>query len=1156
MKVIKDICMPLNKQYFLTDEPKINLQEDDAFGHIYYSRALFEILEKSQNKSPYAIGLYGKWGVGKTSIINGLQHIINKSNASRKNKSTHNYKSVILDTWEYTEENFRREFLLDLSAKFDYSDYIKNRLTTKRIIESKEAPQFDKKRVKSIFTQLFLFAAIWAIVSYGFNYILSFITDQEVISEYLPILTGLIFALLSTVQDNIKQIFSFHTSIQETDKAVHPDEFRDLFSDIIKDKLVLDGENDRLLIILDNLDRVKEDVVIQILGAIKTFLQVPKCIYLLPCDDKGLKQHIISKRSGVSQSEIMSEKDASEYLRKFFQTTLTVRDLLAEDIESFTDDILDKMIIFDLPIDISDDDLDLNVVSNKNKNDVALVFRVAIAKNPRRIIHFANKLSANYLLANEKGKDDPNLLNSILLNLGFLAKISIIEENWPGFYSIIVENPDILRQLRTYFITENDDQLPILFKDNINNANSIISKEWNESLKDFLGRTNIIHSDFVSDFVRFKKRTSISNIFDYYTFHDAALTKDTATVINSLKHPETDIKTAFKELIYEARKRHRDTDTAAVLSISTCIIYSLNKIEKIDDKFKEFLANETSELLSKNIYSGSILDVGISDLLHVLTFSTRKESSNKIIERIIQQIDFDPISGETEHILNKICEYSNVVSIPNREIIRIKLDALSDYSDPILTYLRDLSVRIIEKDKDFILSILPQKFYRKNISLLDSADQVSKTALDYLAIFFRYLDEDNITLFIGKIENHLVPPADPATLNPANKFSLRCLETIPPEVLSKIDLSKIIQLLDSTNQRVTDNNVKNRITIAYLHILPYLNKEEQQPYFQKLKSSIKTCNATQLSTIIKIISANQIDILNLEDLLNTIKNKARSMHTNAEIRLLFFNLANDSDNPAFINSFIAEAWLLPDFQPESLEDAKKLLPAEEFRKLIMALMEDSDNLPTERLNDAFQIISQHIDRFDIPFLKSLTEELMNDWLMNKTNLDARRAAIQLWRAIREKAKREVKKFYNRLLDYSEQSIKDNTINKDINLIYINTLVEDSDFLDKSQKDKVVDFCLLLIEQGKKPVFKNIGYGLLKRLKHVKEAIQKVPQELIADLSQITNEEELISNLETLLEYKDSFSKEIHTKLLDTFDKLSPEFNIQGFKESFSIEKTK
>jgi len=72
-------------------------------------------------------------------------------------------------------------------------------------------------------------------------------------------------------------------------------------------------------------------------------LNCPKCVYVLPCDERGLRRHIRESRSRPDVTAPLTEAEATEYLRKFFQVTLTIREILEEDLEAFIDRTLAQL---------------------------------------------------------------------------------------------------------------------------------------------------------------------------------------------------------------------------------------------------------------------------------------------------------------------------------------------------------------------------------------------------------------------------------------------------------------------------------------------------------------------------------------------------------------------------------------------------------------------------------------------------------------------------------------------------------------------------------------------------------------------------------------------------------------------------------------------
>lgn len=69
----------MNNQYYSSDEP-ITIPEEDIFNRQKFAREVSSMLDAFKNNESYVIGLYAKWGSGKTSTIN----LINKELESRK----------------------------------------------------------------------------------------------------------------------------------------------------------------------------------------------------------------------------------------------------------------------------------------------------------------------------------------------------------------------------------------------------------------------------------------------------------------------------------------------------------------------------------------------------------------------------------------------------------------------------------------------------------------------------------------------------------------------------------------------------------------------------------------------------------------------------------------------------------------------------------------------------------------------------------------------------------------------------------------------------------------------------------------------------------------------------------------------------------------
>jgi predicted KAP-like P-loop ATPase len=90
------------RKYFIKDT-SVNGVDDDLFNYADISKVLEHILES--NESPFNIAVIGKWGLGKSSLINFVK---NKMNDNTK------YLFQEINAWKYEKESLRRVFLKQL----------------------------------------------------------------------------------------------------------------------------------------------------------------------------------------------------------------------------------------------------------------------------------------------------------------------------------------------------------------------------------------------------------------------------------------------------------------------------------------------------------------------------------------------------------------------------------------------------------------------------------------------------------------------------------------------------------------------------------------------------------------------------------------------------------------------------------------------------------------------------------------------------------------------------------------------------------------------------------------------------------------------------------------------------------------------------------
>lgn len=1136
--------------FFISDEPQSNLRQTDAFGHIHYSNTLLSLLENIDSKRPFIIGLFGKWGVGKTTIINELRYSIDKLSSEKPRKLQHSYHFVGLDVWEFSAGNFRREFLLSLASHFNCREKIEKKLNTTSTIKTKEPPEINVDKFKDIGLQLIIILAFWALsflAIIGLNDLLN--TPPE-----LPTVTALILAITIRVitigQENIRDIFAFQNRTIQIDPIIHPDQFRQEFRYIMRDEARITHKNDRLVIILDNLDRVREEMAIQVLGAVKTFLKEERCVYILPCDDKGLKEHIISMRSGNSSGTRMSERQANEYLRKFFHTTLTIRDILIDDLDTFVSDKVSELKILDFPNINSSilESLDLENVKVKNQQEISAVLQIALSKNPRRIIQIVNKLSTNYLLISERANDSESLIPILLNNLGFLTKLTVIEEEWPEFYALITVYPDLMRSLRSYFRTEDKQSIPGLLSSQVSDSQSQIAQEWNSGLQDFLRRTAFIHSDNVSEFIHFKQRPSVSRIANYFAFVDSSRSRDFDSVEQIIDDEMTDIGVALDELIKDLKNQHDLNNQILSANIMSCICLLHTRLRDEDETLLSKAADVVSEYLSKDQYKDHLIDIGLENLIRTIEYSTLPEYVEIIISNIISKIDLSELEDQSQFILRQIAENHTMLTRQNRKDIRSRLERYSDNPSlqPLLT---EYAENILQTgDEKMIKWGIPRKFFDYRISRIQDYDSEAQNDLSLLLGFipcWRSLEREALfSALIGNLD-HRGPQ-----FTPRNEFAINAFAKIEPNYLPESLHDQFVSSMSDLYATIQDLGRKQLVTNTFVRYIPDISETIQGPYIARLIDTINASQPKEIATLIDAIRPSFVHLSRKDDVYEALKRQATTHFTNRELRISYFRLSESTGQPEEISELTNHAWRHQlDHGISALGEAKEHLRYPKFRELLLRLLDTTDHLPPQQFNRALMAIVTHKERFTKAFLKTLIEELANDWF-TKNVPEAYRAAKDFWKEIRDKSQDHYSYFHSQLLATLESISVNDIVNQPPLQIIVDTIISDFDLLSKSNKGKFVDLSVNITTYGKPPQIRSYGYSILHQIAGFDFDKFRITDELMDDLSQETDDNLKQKILETLLGYEPDMSNEQISNLHRIFKDKPDDHVLHAYHDAF------
>ncbi len=427
-------------------------QNADFLNTMTYVKTLTDCVCNAPKDKPITIGLFGSWGSGKSSIIKTFRGLITEKYKER-NESV---KVITYDAWKYANDSFRRMFLLQMQEDLGFEQ---TPLMQKFYINTSEDVKINTqiKWKELAFGGLIILCVIVSVVE------CTDIKDShKIVAAAFISLASLVLAILRGAFKELK------VNIQQP-HLFAPEQFEECFDEMCKNaqnkksskcllsKYILkDGKCiDRLIIVIDNIDRCTSELAYELLTNIKNFLgNKHNIIFIVPVDDNALKKHIVNTKGANNNAD-------EEFLRKFFNICIRIKPFQREEMFDFADSLNKKYNLGFEPTTVS-------LVANE------------FAKNPRRIIQLFNNLTVELDTMPEAFAKKHQVLICLLL---------IIREEYQDFYQMLQEDSSKLVKYEEL---------------------DHVKKE----LRDFLGLNQAVLDTYASDVLAIERILSNSIVFN------------------------------------------------------------------------------------------------------------------------------------------------------------------------------------------------------------------------------------------------------------------------------------------------------------------------------------------------------------------------------------------------------------------------------------------------------------------------------------------------------------------------------------------------------------------------------------------------------------------------------------------------------------------
>ena len=264
---------------YYSDKP-INKKEEDLLGRQSFSKLLAHTLMKFSGEETFAIGLLGKWGTGKTSIINMTLQEMEEQGLEQEKENI----IIHFEPWNFSNsEQLLSQFFVRLSSEFK-NNKNKNLKTIGKALE-KYSESFE-----------------WA--------------------NLIPEIGGLVATLGKFFFKLVGKKIQSH--VNENDVVAQKKIIIDL----------LQKQTSKIIIIIDDIDRLSNDQIRQVFQLVSSVAKFPKTIYLL----------VFDKDVVVKALEDIQKGDGEEYLEKVIQMPIQIPEIPEEDLYRVLFAKLDKVL--------------------------------------------------------------------------------------------------------------------------------------------------------------------------------------------------------------------------------------------------------------------------------------------------------------------------------------------------------------------------------------------------------------------------------------------------------------------------------------------------------------------------------------------------------------------------------------------------------------------------------------------------------------------------------------------------------------------------------------------------------------------------------------------------------------------------------------------
>ncbi len=262
----------------------------------------------STDEEPLTVGIFGLWGAGKSTLLN----LISKNYEENDDVIYVSINAWMFENYEDAKTAIMEALLRDLK-------------------ENEKIPEKIRKSFVSLIKKIDFLKVGTKAASTAAPIIASFVTGNP-----LPLVVNLpngakeIETAIKSVSDSVKGIKDDYLKDDETIDDSVVNNVRNFRNEFEK---TLEAEDiNRVVVLIDDLDRCQPERIIETLEAIKLFLSVKKTTFIIAADENVIQYAIKKKYPNTDGFNIELDK---EYIEKMIQVPIQIPELSSKDVQNY-----------------------------------------------------------------------------------------------------------------------------------------------------------------------------------------------------------------------------------------------------------------------------------------------------------------------------------------------------------------------------------------------------------------------------------------------------------------------------------------------------------------------------------------------------------------------------------------------------------------------------------------------------------------------------------------------------------------------------------------------------------------------------------------------------------------------------------------------------